>query len=436
MTESVSWGTQGHEIAHAAEEVEFCPPQGGGWGLVCIGHEELTTVRLHDGTVVGAEPNGCGTVCLPGLAVADKHARFEVRPDGVYIEDLNTASGTRVDGVPAGTLALAHGCVVRMGEQVCVFVERDLDSYAGPIERFGDELVLGQRQWSWARAALQYAQARQSFMIEGEAGTGKAALARACVAKVFGGEPVRVIDARDKGELTVLHEVGIQLTRCWLVLHAERLPRSTQVCISRLVRRVPGSILIATSDPSCDRSAHQGVLVPPMLSLIAGRRVRVPRLEHRREDLAAIAVALAERRGAALSCTNADVIELITRGGWPTGVGGLSEALEDVLQPGTSAGEALECLRSRIARAEHSAPLPLSAADPDLARARLTHALIQTAGMVTSAARQLSISRQTLYRQSRRLGVPVSRRPPRTGDDQSDVPEAPCTCSQEPDTRD
>jgi pSer/pThr/pTyr-binding forkhead associated (FHA) protein len=45
------------------------------------------------------------------------HARFDPRPDGVWLEDLGSTNGTFVNGVKVdGARRLAHGDVVRVGE--------------------------------------------------------------------------------------------------------------------------------------------------------------------------------------------------------------------------------------------------------------------------------------------------------------------------------
>ena len=116
---------------------------GGGWGLVAIDLvEPPNPVTLGDGAVVGSASREAR---IDGPGVAAEHVRVTVRSDGCYFEDLGAAEGTFVGGVRARRIGVMHGDVVRLGRRLAIFVERDLASYAGAIERSGD-LVHGPKQ--------------------------------------------------------------------------------------------------------------------------------------------------------------------------------------------------------------------------------------------------------------------------------------------------
>jgi hypothetical protein len=130
---------------------------GGGWGLVLLDLVEgARVVSLTDGAVVGAASRDAK---VEGAGIAPEHARVNVRADGCYLEDLGSPDGTFVDGVRARRIGVSHGDVVRLGNQLAIFVERDLAVYGGPLSRAGT-LVHGPKQRrDWIDPVLDLAKA-------------------------------------------------------------------------------------------------------------------------------------------------------------------------------------------------------------------------------------------------------------------------------------
>src|SRR5215471_15414161 len=138
----------------------------GGWGFVLPREDgTIEVVSARNGAVIGSAEEA--DVRIVGLEVAGQHARVEVRADGVYLEDLESAGGTFVGGVRARRIGVAHGDVVRFGNQLAVFAEHGLVRYKGHID-LTQPLVIGPRDRSvFVEPALEYARAGQSFAIEG-----------------------------------------------------------------------------------------------------------------------------------------------------------------------------------------------------------------------------------------------------------------------------
>src|SRR5262249_48370117 len=132
-------------------------------------------LTLTDGAVVGAASRDAK---VDGPGIAPEHARVSVRSDGCYLEDLGTPDGTFVGGVRAKRINVSQGDVVRFGQQLAVFVERDLAAYEGAPSKLG-ALVHGPKQRrDWIDPILGMAQSGSSLCIEGAPGVGKRTMAR------------------------------------------------------------------------------------------------------------------------------------------------------------------------------------------------------------------------------------------------------------------
>lgn len=379
---------------------------GSGWGLVLAGFDgELKPVMLTDGAVVGTASQDAP---IEGKGIATEHVRVSVRADGCYVEDLSGPEGTYVNGVRARRFGLSHGDVVRLGETLGIFVERDLSTYAGASLRTGS-LVHGPRQRKdWLDPVFELVKNGSSVCIEGSPGTGKRTLARLAAALREAAGDVAIVEGSAEGKPTV--PTGIR-PMTWVVLDADRLPRPQQLEIAHAVGRTNGVVVIATVSQPLDRAIADGKMAPWFGSMFSGKRVAITPLEHRREDLPAIIRDIAERRSIALSRISPELLDALVRAGWPGGV----PQIESTLVAAAEATEAdapidLVTVTSTLARASRTKPSLPHATDPALARARLEDALARANGSVASAARSLGMSRQAIYREAERLGLDIARR--------------------------
>ncbi|MBK9263867.1 MAG: FHA domain-containing protein [Polyangiaceae bacterium] len=379
---------------------------GSGWGLVLAGFDgELRPVMLTDGAVVGTTSKDAP---IDGKGIAGEHVRVNVRADGCYVEDLGAPQGTYVNGVRARRIGLSHGDVVRLGETLGIFVERDLSTYAGPSMRTGT-LVHGPRQRKdWIDPILELVKNGSCVCIEGAPGTGKRTMAKLAAAVREGVGDIVTVDG--SGEAKPVVPAGVR-PMTWVVLHADRLPRPQQLEIAHAVGRTNGVAVIATVSQPLDRAVGDGKLAPWFASLFSGKRVTITPLEHRREDIPAIVRDIADRRGIALERITPELLDALVRAGWPGGI----PQLEATLVAAADATEATSPIEpsavvSTLARANRTKPSLPPAADPALARARLEDALARANGSVASAARSLGMSRQAIYREAERLGLDIARR--------------------------
>lgn len=375
----------------------------GGWGLVLVDLlEAARTVTLTDGAVLGAASREAR---VEGAGVAAEHARVIVRSDGCYLEDLGSAEGTFVGGVRARRINVMHGDVVRLGRQLAIFVERDLAAYVGPPERSG-ALVHGPKQRrDWIGPVLDMARSGSCICIEGGPGVGKRTLAR-LAAQAREGELV-VVDGSAE-QKPVLPPGARPAT--WLVLDADKVPRPVQLEIAHAVGRGGGAAIIATTSQPLDRATGDGHVAPWFATLFSGRRVTVPTLDARREDILLIVRDIAERRSIPTERLAPDFLEAIVRSGWPGGVPQLEGALVAAHEATTEGPLSVASISATLARPMKVKPSLPPSTDPSLARARLEDALARANGSVASAARSLGMSRQAIYREADRLGLDIARR--------------------------
>ncbi len=401
--EKSGWGaTRGEE--HGADDGAWPVVRETGWGLArVLSDGSLEPIPLFDRAVVGCSGHRAGIVGVGGTDEMSAGARFTVRADGVYVESLDEACMVRVEGVPARTLSVADGDVVRMGELLAIFVERDLDLYQGAPELVSGELLFGPRQRPWLARARAHVASRESVVLTGGVSVGKWSLARHLAHEVADPAAIRQIEGDAPSHDVDWGAFPLEQTRVYLIRRIDKMSRSVQNELARLVRRTRDGLLIATVDGELADALTDGRLAPSIASLLAGHEISVPGLEERREDLAAMAMQLAGQLGVPAAAMTTDAREVIMRGGWPGGVDELRTVMWACLsEPGE---EGLKKLRRSIARPSPRTPLALQEVDEDLARNRLRYALAHASGTVATAARELRMSRQSLYRELRRLGL-------------------------------
>lgn len=385
-------------------------PDGNGWGMLLIGQEgELSPITLSDGAVLGSASTDAR---LEGGGIGAEHARVSIRADGCYLEDLGTDGGTYVNGVRAKRISLSHGDVVRFGERLAIFIERDLSAYEGPVVET-DGLLAGPRQRAtWVAPIVELAKSGACVCIDGSAGTGKRTMARmAAKAREALGE---IITIEGKSAETAAFPKTSR-PQTWVVFDAEKLPRAQQLDLVHALDNTPGATIIATVGQRFERAASDGKLAPWFASLFSGKRVTITPLDGRCEDIPALVIAFAKTQGIDRERLSTELLEALTRSGWPGGVPQLQAALMQAATA-TAADEMIlpRAIMSSLVRPSRTAISLPPSNDPALARARLEDALAKSNGSVASAARSLGMSRQAIYREAERLGIdiPLVRRGP------------------------
>jgi two-component system response regulator HydG len=267
------------------------------------------------------------------------------------------------------------------------------------------------------------AAAASPVLITGEAGTGKALVARALhaggpraqapfVTVDGGGAPEALGEAlrRAAGGTLFLHEVAdlpvAMQARLLRVLQAADPVRTDEDS----GRRSPDNVVPAV-DVRCLASTHTN-----LQALVEGGRFRrdlffrldvlrvaVPSLRERREDIPALVAHLAARR---VELT-ADGLDLLASHDWPGNVRELENLVERLAVSGAprvgraEAAEALGALSPSAAVADLlRSPMPLG----ELENRYIAAVLAKEGGNKARAAEVLGIDLSTLYRRMRRIG--------------------------------
>jgi pSer/pThr/pTyr-binding forkhead associated (FHA) protein len=366
----------------------------------------IDVVSARNAALIGSGEEADVRIIGPG--VAEQHAKVEVRADGVYLEDLESAGGTYVGGVRARRIGVAHGDVVRFGNQLAVFAEHGLVRYKGRIDPT-QPLVIGPRdRTAFVDPALEYARSGQSFVIEGGPGLGKRTLAQMAGGQRASNGPIVLIDGSDS-PAEAFADAREQQPATWILANADRLPRPIQVEIGQILARSPDAIAIATLEAPLDRALGDGLVAPGFAAIFNGRRLSIPPLSARREDIPGIVWALAKKLGISSTRISVELIERIARAAWPGGINEIEEVLLDTANKSVGTLDAASIQRP-LTRPPSAYPSPPAADDPNLARERLVDALAKANGSIASAARTLGMSRQAVYREAQRLGLEVGKR--------------------------
>ncbi len=265
---------------------------------------------------------------------------------------------------------------------------------------------------AWRKLLLQAEMAAphvQVASIEGESGVGKQTLARYLLScSALAGGPFHRHDARE----WLLREGDLSATSGFTYLdRVDLLAPPGQglllAVLKNLQDRVPGPVMLVASSQSPFRQlAGQGQLLPDLAFRLTAVRFAIPPLRMRREDIPPVAQALLEGLCARyqhrpVSLSPAALGRLLQHE-WPGNVrelacvleAALLEASGDVIRPEELA------LYSEPKSTEHQPPLRAAGglSLDEMIHHHVQYVLDLNHGNKLRAARQLHISRSTLYR--------------------------------------
>jgi transcriptional regulator of acetoin/glycerol metabolism len=359
--------------------------------------------------------------------VSSRHLQVSIAGGRAHVADAGSRNGTWIDGrrlAEGETVPLEDGAVLRVGSMLMVFRAR-FGGNADPAEPMGELVApFGLQELSNELTALARLGAK-NVLIEGDTGTGKELLAREVAARLGRQRPYCAInvaavpaglfesqlfghvagafsDARtpasgvivaNDGGTVFLDEIG--------ELPLELQPKLLRLLESRELMPVGADrplranvLLVAATNRDLEELVQRGSFRRDLFARLALARVFLPPLRERREDILAIARALAPRCGISLdpATTEVEAIERLLLDPWPNNVRGLLAALTRVAavdpQPGLRLWAVERALESR-ARSPESTPVESDS---------LRQALAEANGNESEAARRLGISRGKLRR--------------------------------------
>jgi len=281
----------------------------------------------------------------------------------------------------------------------------------GPV--IGHSAAMRQLQDVLRRAAATDA----PILLFGAAGTGKTLLAQT----VHRQSPrvaaaCTIIDMQSAcaaGEAAFERQISSADPRGTLVLEdIGALDVPTQLRLSAILAATAGPRLVATTRLSRD-AVRDGAIHPGLLYRLNIIELVLPRLRDRGDDVAVLAAhylrLFARRYGKPLRLLTQDAVDALSAYEWPGNVRELRQYMERavVLAQGTDPISAADV--PLPARFGHGVPAP-TPGDGDLNLARAEKSVVETAlrrhGFnVSQAARELGVTRATLYRRMARHGL-------------------------------
>lgn len=392
--------------------------------------ELLRTVGRRELTLLGDYLTACRNAAGPIVAVnseiamMNRHAQQQLAPDDRAALLSRTADAANKPHPHTLVADLPSGLVVRLdyrpsllsddvvGGVFRVHVADDSERTSPdelPMRLSMPGLVGSSPQWQRACVQVRDAcRAQRWLVIEGEAGVGKASLARAVHHSVRPGDHLRIIDlAQDADPDVLLREIESELAEgsgTLLLGHLERIPEAMVSSLAELLveftepdRFDRTQWVVATRDSEVTRADVDSALIPCF-----ARTVTVSPLRHRSEDIPALATSILRRLSSGRDVTfSSAALRHLTR--LPlTGNGHqLSTIVRDVLR-GTRAGVVeIADLPPQCRSASRRALTPLESLERDA----IVRALEDHGGNKTEAAGHLGMSRATIYRKIRDFGI-------------------------------
>jgi sigma-54 dependent transcriptional regulator, acetoin dehydrogenase operon transcriptional activator AcoR len=240
------------------------------------------------------------------------------------------------------------------------------------------------------------------ILIEGEAGVGKFALARAVLESAGPSEDLVVLDAAGEWAdgadafVTRLREELRRRPGALLLRHLEQLGPEAAAATASLLDlegvATPHPRLVGTLTTGTESSAG----LRRLIDTLGVGRVTVPPLRDRQEDIGPTALAMIEKhRGTRTVHLSSSAIRLLMRAPWPGNLRQLEAAVRGVLS--TSIGPEITPHDLPVDLQENSRKRDLSAME-ELELGAILAALKQHQGNKVAAAQAIGISRSTLYR--------------------------------------
>lgn len=390
----------------------------------------------------------------PGLSRA--HAGVRLQDGAVFVRDLGSRNGTLVDGHPVGVAQVDDGAIIEAGDMLLVVTTSRIGFVTPRNPRL---LGIGPRLAETLAEIERVAASGSPVLIQGETGVGKELVAAelhrlsgrsgAFVPVNMGGIAPTLVQSELFGHVRGAFS-GAERAAKGLVMHAERgtlfldeigdAPADVQVSLLRVLqerevrpvgshegRKVDVRFLAATHR-ELSELVRRGTFREDLLYRLSRWVVRVPPLRERREDLPTIATAMAQGFAAAPLMLSPRVCVALMRHVWPGNVRELASVIEHLVTCRTDPAlvdetpwltARLAARESPLAEVPGEATVGVQPRAEDAARGAVKRptreaiaaVLADVDFNVAAAARQLRVSRSTLYRWFGELGIdPDTRR--------------------------
>ena len=380
----------------------------------------------------------------PDRWMSSVHARLDWVAGAWTIEDAGSKNGVFLNGQRVTSASLADGDVIDLGHTIFLFrdaVTDDVTSSQAPnvagLATISPELA------HELRPLPELAKSPISIIVVGETGTGKELIARAVhslsgrsgafVAVNCGALPDTLVETElfgyRKGAFSGANEDRPGLIRAadggtLFLDEIGDMPAPSQAALLRVLqerevlpvgatRALPVDLrVVAATHRDLDELVGSGKFRGDLLARLAGRRVMLPPLRCRREDLGVLVQALLQRlapeRSPNLSFS-IDAARALMLHDWPFNVRELEKALESALVMAKGPRVELEHLPESLRKTPDVRRRP--AASEELSeedrkrRDEVAALLIKHHGNVSAVAREMGKARMQVQRWMKRFGL-------------------------------
>lgn len=383
---------------------------------------------------------------LPGGPLGDprmssRHAGL-VKDRGRWVlADRGSKNGTFVNGARVVDKVLEPGDVLRLGSTFMVFAPIEREPRRTDSELVGVSASMGR-----ARAGLELvAPTEQTVVLLGETGTGKELAARELHRLSGRAGPLLAVNCASlRGELLESELfghvrgafTGAQRAHDGLFVRAgqgtlllDEVGELDEAVQSRLLRvleakavrpvgaseEVPiGTRVVAATHRDIEAAVRSGRLRADLYARLARWTVTLPSLRERREDLGVLARAILASRS--MAEPSPELMAALLANPWPLNVRGLVNVLSTaaVAQPGAERLElvpqvaAALASQAKLAVGEGATERSETDAGKAPGREQVEATLRAHRGNLAAVARELGLTRQSLYRLLERLGIDAS----------------------------
>ncbi len=339
---------------------------------------------------------------LTDPSVSRRHASFEVHTEGVLVTDLESRNGTYLAGRKITSALVTPGGVVRLGRTRVRVLAKDesLHIEEAGAASFGRFLTASAPlRKTLARLDL-VAKTDVTVLLEGEAGTGKRAIARAIhdrsdrAAAAF-----LVIDAaHEELEGAIVKAKGGTLVFSALV----GLSAALQDRILEALEQHRGQLrFIFLEHRDLEERMRAGEILEELYYRVAVVRAKIPPLRDRPLDLALLA-----RSFAGKTPLSAEALRSLSLYDWPGNAGELESVIE---RAAAFAGDREIGPNDLLPEAIERGPRPFHQAKEEIIlefeRRYVRALLFRHEGNISGAARDAGLSRGAFYALMKRCGI-------------------------------
>jgi transcriptional regulator with GAF, ATPase, and Fis domain len=426
--------------------------------LVVLRGSEATSHALPDAGAVVIGRGADADITIAKSSLSRAHARITTGST-TRIEDLGSANGTRIGGVPlapGAPVVVGIGEPIELGDVIVVLQPAPGHAAAARVEektpRAAGVVVASEAMKALYRLADRVAAGTLSVLVTGETGAGKEVVARYvhdasprraatflvvnCAAlpeqllesELFGHEKGAFTgSASAKPGLLEVADGGTvffdEIGEMALPLQAKILRVLEDKQVQRLGGTRPKAIdvrFVSATNRDLEAAAAEGRFRSDLYYRLNGVTLRVPPLRERPDEVLPLAQRMIERAcaelgQAAIPALSEGARELLVRHAWPGNVRELKSAIDRavlVCERGMVLPEHLpEALRRGPTAPRASVPpTPADEDGGELTRERIVQALEACAGNQTRAAEMLGVTRRVLLRRLDHFGIARPRR--------------------------